>query len=696
MSDTSNMRKLIMDMVKNKFGSKVFWRRREPEIAILCSNIQDDSITGKNKENTIQILNEIKQLLLEEGAIEEDLIFLDEEIERCNFTKQISLYVEDDDNLRNDLIDRYAIHGLGSEGIIGIHLPFNYSQLKRLTNGVYKKTGLIKFYISSERVISGQIIAEIYEHPQKVPIATLMQSKKSHKETGEPVSKFISLFGEKVNTAKYVPIKEIHAPFYVYRFISEDNRDYILLTTNRATIGDYIVTGVTTQVDDFKTLTNSSKLPTKLPYIFVHSLTNRIIQFADHGEFKKRLGELRVTRNSMFNYPFSMYNPKRKKSYVLKHPRWFKWLVWSWLTHQPKGMFNSYPLHLFMIGVASTGKSYLLNVLHSKSKERRNISSGAQSTLRSLIPSFKNNPAALGYLAESNRFAFLDEFFRCVTRTNSSDGGDAKESVFATMNDLLEHQKREAGSGVSRCNVNMTSRAFATSNPFRGKRTMEELLTVIDASFMSRWLYYVQKDDGEHVQMIRNANEDKLREYTYKLNKNDWISILDYLHSFSATYDMGKVLEIYEGVKPILSTELKKHYDSRHKHHIECIIDGIIKARCMMERKVSFSAIEEDYEILEDVWSKVISSWVDGKNIRGMDIKRRVKFLPDNCQFVFNTLCELKRTTSRYELESICLDEMSKREFRSAYIILRDNELLTDFDNVIKPHYMKEDGQFRL
>ena len=129
-------------------------------------------------------------------------------------------------------------------------------------------------------------------------------------------------------------------------------------------------------------------------------------------------------------------------------------------------------MHLIVMGPKHSGKSLLLNGLHSKSKENRDIFSGSSSTLKSLVPSFKYNPARLGYLAESNRFAFCDEFFRCLISARTTKEGSVREESVAMMNDLLEHQKRRAGSGVSSVNVNMTSRVIATTNPIKGMKNI--------------------------------------------------------------------------------------------------------------------------------------------------------------------------------------------------------------------------------
>ena len=673
---SSNQRAVIMDLVKMKFGNFAFWKRIEHKVALICANIPEPSDEEK-KQKLILGLGELKEFLINEQVDKIDLVFLDEEIERFTKTKQISLYEEQEDELPAEIIDKYSRLGFSNEGIVGIHLNLNYEQLKRLTNGVYNKTGLIKFYISREKTLYGKIVAEIYEHPQKIPIATLVQSKKLN-ETGEPKFKRISLFGEKINLKEVSKIKEIEVPFRVYRFITEYNQDLILLTPEQMNIGDYIVTGVTTQVDDYKILTDTAKLPTKLPYIFAQQIRNRIIKYKDHEEFREKIRLLGINKTKAFDFPFTL--DMNDKLYVLKHPEWFKWLLWSWLIHKPKGMFNRYPMHLMIVGPPTSGKSMLLNCLHKRSKENRPIFSGSSSTLKNLVPSFKNNPARLGYLAESNRFAFCDEFLRCLTRGGGKSSGDgsAKDESVSIMNDLLEHQKREAGSGISRVNVNMTSKIIATTNPVRDIHCVEDLLKNFDGSFLSRWLIYFQEENGEHVRMIREAKQKDLVEHDFSISENDWISIIDYLQTFDAEFDDAEVEKIYTSVFEVFSPNMRNHYNTRHRHHIHCLIDGIVKARCLFERDISFKAKSPDYEWLSKIWHTIIKSWINVDMVRHLPQKNKIHYLPENCQYLYWKIAEQKRPLTRLETEILALKEMTKREYIDAYVLLKDHNLITE------------------
>lgn len=682
---TSSIRAEIMEMFKLKFGGLSIWSRIESDIALMCSELPEP-IALEKKQEFIRRLKIIETFLLKHDIPQEDLAFIEEEIQLHSNTKIISLYEEKEDSIEDSVISTYARLARGTEGVVAISQDYNYAQLSALSNGIYQKTGLVKFHISKEKKIYGRVAAEIYEHPQEIPIATVVESRKMNRETGEPMYKGIKLFGEKVPKNEYNVIKEINLPFRVYRFITEENVDLILMSPTVCEIGDYIITGVQTQCDDYKMLTDSARLPTKLPFFFAQDIQNRIATFKTHSQLKRKLEVLGVTPESLFDYPFSI--TKDKKTRITLHPTWYKWFIWSWLTHEAKGILNNYPIHLMILGPKMSGKSLLINGLHAKSKETSSIFSGSSSTLKHLVPSFKYNPARLGYLAGSSRFAFCDEFLRCLINTRSTKDGSQREESVALMNDLLEHQKREAGSGVSKVNVNMTARIIATTNLIRDMKNVDGLIRTFDESFLSRWLIYHQTE--EHVKMIRRSNDADLKFKKFNIEINDWIAILDYLHTFSAEYDLKRIGEIHGDVPRILTENLNKHYDARHMHHIECLMDGIIKTRCILNQDMEFKATEEDYKILKDVWLKVITSWISPNELKNMDVKERINYLPENSQFLFQKLCEFKRPASRTEINEIGRNSLSKLEFIDAWGILLDMNVIKENGGVVRPHYMKD------
>jgi hypothetical protein len=681
---SESIRKTIFDNLKKYLGTLSFWKNMESELLGYCTKLAEPD-DEKTKIELITQLIEIKSYLLTQKLDESDIIFLSEFIEKLDNTKQISLYDEKKDQIEQKTLDKYATAGMGQEGVIAIKQNFNYEQLKVLTNYVYKKTGHIKFYISNEKVFHGQIIAEIFEFEQNIPIATLVKTKiKSENEKLDVQVKKILLFGEKINKQKYDVVKSIELPFFIYKFVNDRQQEFMLLSSNKLGVGDYVVSGVMTYCDDIKMITDSAKIMTKLPFLFCQSARARIVKFKNHEELSQMIISQKINSPKFFDYLFSIkINGSTKK---LNHPVWFKFLIWGWFLHKGKGSFNNYPLHLFWCAEKNSGKSLMLNCLYARSDENKKIFSGSSSTLKHLIPSFKYNPARMGYLAESNRFSFCDEFLRCVMNVRTNQDGMTRDDSLTLMNDLLEHQKREAGSGVSNIMVNMTSRIIATTNPVYGTSNVNDLLNRIDESFMSRWLIYYQTP--EHLKMIRDSNDEDLECYDLEIDMNDWLSIVDYLHSFSSKYDFKRLLTIYELVKPILNEGLRKHYDARHKHHIECLMDGIIKIRCLIENDMSFSARDVDYDVLNGVWKNVIKSWMDNVPIKNLPVDERVWFIPENCQIMYWHIYNCKKNVSRLDTEDFALNnlKLDKWKYRELMLILVDNGLLLEVNGGFETH----------
>lgn len=676
----------IMNVIKSKFSSMTFWQRIEGDIAVMCADLPNPTTTEK-KLDFINRLENIKGFLLREEVKNQDLEFLDEEINLHKSTEMMGIYSDIDNDIDPAIISAYARISNGTEGVVSIAQPFNYKQLIKLSNGVFRETGFAKFYISTEKTIYGKITQEFYEgHPQEIPIATIVETNKRDKDLGEGI-RSVKIFGQNIDKSKFKVIKEIDMPFYFYRFLAEDKSDMMLVSSTKCDIGDYIVTGVNIKCNDYKALTDSTRLMTKLPFLFAQKIRSRIIRFKNHEEFKTRLEQLDVNKENLFDYPFTV--TKENKTWELVHPTWYKWMMWSWLTHEAKGMFNKYPMHILQIGPKQSGKSLMLNSLHARSKETRSIFSGSSSTLKHLIPSFKYNPARLGYLSESNRFSFCDEFLRCLIGTRTTKEGSQREEGVAMMNDLLEHQKREAGSGVSKCSVNMTSRIIAVSNPVRGMNNVDSLIHGFDESFLSRWLIYYQTD--EHVQMVRKSNDSELKLFDYKVAINDWISILDYLQTFSAKYDLKRIEKIHGEIPKILSENLARHYDARHKHHIECLLDGIIKTRCLMEKDMTFKANEEDYKMLKEVWINVIRSWLNISQIKNININERIFYIQENAQYLYWKIFNEKNIISKNKCREFALaGDMNDGEFHEAFSILVNMELIIESNGAVRPHCIEE------
>ena len=137
-----------------------------------------------------------------------------------------------------------------------------------------------------------------------------------------------------------------------------------------------------------------------------------------------------------------------------------------------------------------------------------------------------------------------------------------------------------------------------------------------------------------------------------------------------------------------MSEKVLDHYDARHKHHIECLIDGIVKIRCMFDRDPTFTAKQEDYDLLETVWNKVISSWIETRNLRNIAVNKRIKYMPERCQYIYRKMAKAQKSLLRHEIDEMIASEIASRDAIEPMIMLINNEIVHEVDGKYKLYYM--------
>jgi hypothetical protein len=668
----TKFKKHIFDKLQAELKASPIWIENKEEISALCVQIPE-LYTNDNFTAAIGYLVQLQDLLTRKGFNEQPISFITAEIEYLEQNYIIAKYQEKDDFLSDEIINRLIQSSPEAEGIMGIKTKYNLEQLKKISRAIYNKTQLLKFFISRELEIRGKITYELNERAQDLATLTLLQSLYRNKETGDYTEELVT-FGESYDKKKWKQLKEIKAPFYIYNFISQENKEYILYSSSKLTIGDYNIFGMVVENDDYKLLSESYKIKTKIPQIFVQEAKARMIEFKNNVEFKTFVEKLKISKDSFYDYPFTI--EENNNTNIVKYQDWFKELIWAWTLHQKKGRGNPFPMHIMIAGPKGTGKSMVCDCLHPKSGEISKVYSGSSSTMKNLIPSFTYKPAKPGYLAESNRFAYVDEFLRSLSSVRNNTKSDSADESVGAMNDLLEHRKREAGSGISKISINMTARVLATTNPVKGIVTMDDMLKMLDESFLSRWIIYIQGE--EDVNFVNKCKIEEPELFKHKYDVNDYLSIIDYLQSFSAVYDKNRMLLIFNNPKVILSEKLLSYYEARYVHHIECLLDGIIKTRCLMQQDMNFSAQEVDYENLSIIWSRIIRSWINSKHVKNLPIEQRIYYLPSNAQYVYSVIARERKILTRDEIRDLLLGHLHHTEMYAALIILIDNGLIFD------------------
>ena len=693
MVQSSSAQHIILQMLNEKFNSNPKYKEEFHKVLITCTDIPAvyDEIT---KEKFKQEIFHLKELLLSFDIPPQDLAFLDDQVEMydgVNLVEERSF--RKTEVPKDDLVTMEHVTQ-GKEGTFKFVQAYSWEQNKVISNYIFnslgkdgRPTNRLCFFITPEVILRGIITSKIYDTPQDVEVIKIYESLKEDKESGEYLKR-ICFLGEALPTNKYREERSLSAKFYIYRFISEFQEEFFILHSQDIPTGEYTFSGTYTQIRDNKKITDTAKLSTKLPYLFVHTATKRIATYKNINSFFSACELFNINQKTIFEFPF--LNPQDEEHNIMLNPIWYKWMLWAWLCHTNSGEagFQKYPLHMIILGEAGSGKSSVINNMHANTCEFQNIFMGSGSTIKKLMPSFRENIPKPGYLAESNRFAYVDELFKLLTRDRMNT--DAVDELFAMMNEILEHQKRTVGSGNSSINIKMTSRVIANSNYYKGCDNMSDLTKHISHSWLGRWLIYFQNQ--EHVDLIKN-NTSELNKYEHlsfleSFKDKDFTGILDFLHSFKANYSKEKVLKIYSSMLTIMDENEAIIYKSRHRHHIMCLIDGLVKARCMMEGDRSFMANKDDYKRLKRIWRNVILSWKGPCLDLYLTPKEKLAKMPELSQILYDYI--ETHTPFQGMLKDYALKQMGLNDYRLHLMYLQEKQLVyTDEDGCIQPYHQK-------
>ena len=292
--------------------------------------------------------------------------------------------------------------------------------------------------------------------------------------------------------------------------------------------------------------------------------------------------------------------------------------------------YEGYPLHIIKMGPVGTGKTTEAEVLDYKFKEDQGILEAANSTLKCLVPSFKEKPANLGYIVKCNRIAIIDEMMKMVEAAIGHDNARVS-NYFGQMNMLLEHKNRTVGSGNDNSTrVKASAKVCITSNNIRGKNTISSHLGVIDPTTLSRMIVWVQ--DYEEIEKI--YRKEGIKSPPHRPNTktffamvnflspfhdsacvggnefNDFLTIFDSCQQFLVNFDADRCKNLFNMTTNLTKEPMKQVWRARGLHHIILILDGLVKYRCLFrDFDNSFNPKEEDYEDLERILIHMIKTW---------------------------------------------------------------------------------------
>jgi hypothetical protein len=333
----------------------------------------------------------------------------------------------------------------------------------------------------------------------------------------------------------------------------------------------------------------------------------------------------------------------------------------------------------------------LLMPLSRSLDEISGIISGT-STIKGLIPNFKESPPDIGYLCKSENVALVDEMFNFIK--SSSANGEAKTN-FGILKDVLDHEEKAFASGNGTIKTIMHSILIAATNEdkYNGLISVPKICENLDRPFLSRLLVYKQTES--HIDFVNNRKNEieELKEAAYPVLDQKFISIFNWLSEQQIKdFDIVKSQAIFDKYINIIPGITREIYQGRYRHHLKCIIAGVCKYRWLINEKNDFSIDDKDYEIGEELFVNVISSWLEeDEDIKKMPLRARLNHIDFKQKMVYDIICQQKikyDKTNSYIKEMKNYLEISEAEIELAYYRLRKLELLKVIDIMEKGEFI--------
>lgn len=302
------------------------------------------------------------------------------------------------------------------------------------------------------------------------------------------------------------------------------------------------------------------------------------------------------------------------------------------------GKRDGYGLHRFEMGPPGTFKSMgELETLDYKFNEFTSILEGGNSRMKMLEPSFKEKPANLGYCAKAERMGYVDEIGKMIEAETNKHQTQI-QNILGNLNPMYDNKERLIGSGNdNECRVQATAKFLMVTNPVSGKPTIIHHVGLIDATFLSRNIVWVQDKDEQDFIFSGKALErippntyrtiymqnieldgERERENTYIgvsvggiSSREEFLTLFDTCYSFTCDIDEGRIDKLHDEIIMLAREPMKSHvWKPRGNHHVYLLVDGLCKHRCLFrDYDKTFTPKDEDYELAERILVRMVKSW---------------------------------------------------------------------------------------
>ena len=423
--------------------------------------------------------------------------------------------------------------------------------------------------------------------------------------------------------------------FWLYRIISEQGREYYILTSDKLPNEVCEFKGMLIELDDFAEFSRSMKIKS-LANVFIAKDFIPSVRIISKEELVESTKERQITEQDWLD--FLAYHPLGN---INRFPKQVELLRSAFVL---SGKNQGYPLHLGVMGIAGTKKTMgHLDTIGYKFSEQPNICEGANSRIKGLSPSFKERPADIGFLAKCERLGLIDEIGKMV-EFEMNKHQSSISNVLGELNFLLEHKMRSVSSGnANECQVQASAKFMFVTNPTGKKKDIYSHVGAIDPTTMSRILWWVQ--DCSEVEFVMSSNAISPYTSTRVLDTNTlnttlenrfskgmlekvwgenrdrsyFLTLFDSCYSFLCDIDDLRVQKIADVTVSIAKEPMKSSvWRPRALHHIKLVIDGLCKHRCLFkDYDSSFKANEQDYDLAEAILVNMVQTWDTSFDLTG-------------------------------------------------------------------------------
>lgn len=502
-------------------------------------------------------------------------------------------------------------------------LPVGVQQLFDVQEGLYRDTGKTAFIISNQQTWEGRVSVELSSTKKKFELMSVY-------EDGDGGLHF-KHFGQKNPNKGFNKKDSLSKSFYKYKFIADD-KEYLALSTEKLDTVRCKLRGTKVSLNDYETVGEFSKLAVDRDIIFVHSVDPAIQTLTDEQLFSIRED---IDHDTLAEKLLGGW----------RQPKWFEKLLLADIMVNDE---NGYPSHLIGLSKPGTGKSKIVeSALIAVDETQKEPFTGSGSTVKGLVPSFKESPPEEGYLLKTQRVAGVDEKMDLLSNS-IKQGNDAANDVFRPLLNLLTHDTRTFESGNGSIKGQMMSTMWATGNfNAYGIKDMKQLAEKIDSAYLSRCIIYSYTQS--HIEFINERkakvkqmmqDEGLSEEDLFPETDDTFISLLDTMREDKpARIDFMEVNKIHRELLEAVPGYMREIFTQRGAHHMENITIGLAKYHYLVDDRDTLEAQDKDYEEMKKIFELIISGW-DDVNMEELSFEARKEALTPPQRRVFNVIDE--------------------------------------------------------